>query len=283
MSVNTKIAFFSIDTVAENTDYTQDYLIRLCKNETLDCRKISRVWFVSKESIENYVKEQGNHAHLNSKDILHISEAPGGDARVFLGDMEYVDVKAAESISRYSRDYLTQMAREGAIDAKKISTAWFLNRKSLLDHKTRNLSENTKRNHKNTKYMYSAEKLEEDIPNIAKKVSKSIETHVSKSEQEHKLQIHRVYKNFARVKEVLTQKREEELPDPGIEKKRPKKTSEDTGIITVKVAKDEKKTKLPLYIKAITYVNILLTLVLLGYVALVKLGFVNPYYTAIFN
>ncbi len=283
MSVNTKIAFFSVDTVAENTDYTQDYLIRLCKNETLDCRKISRVWFVSKESIENYVKEQGNHAHFKSKDILHISEAPGGDARVFLDGMEYVDVKAAESISGYSRDYLTQLAREGALDAKKISTAWFLSRQSLLDHKTRNLSEKTKRNHKNTKYMYSAEELEEDIPNIAKKASKSIETHVSESEQEHKLQIHRVYKNFTRVKEVLTQNKEEELPDPGIEKKRPKKKSEDANVITVEVAKDEKKTSSHLYIKAITYINILLTLALLAYLALVKLGFVNPYYTAIFN
>ncbi len=56
---------------------------------------------------------------------------------VNIGGIRYVSSKRASEMSDYSQDYIGQLARSGAIDAKRLSGLWYISFESLQAHKTK--------------------------------------------------------------------------------------------------------------------------------------------------
>lgn len=52
-----------------------------------------------------------------------------------VGDETYISSKRASEITRYSRDYIGQLARRGLVEARRIGGLWYIMEKSLLAYK----------------------------------------------------------------------------------------------------------------------------------------------------
>lgn len=56
---------------------------------------------------------------------------------VSIGGIRYISSKRASEMSDYSQDYIGQLARSGAIDAKRLSGLWYISFDSLQAHKAK--------------------------------------------------------------------------------------------------------------------------------------------------
>ena len=59
---------------------------------------------------------------------------------LFFEEKKYISAKRASELSGYNSDYIGQLSRSGKIDAKRVGRVWFIEEKSILEHK-KNASE----------------------------------------------------------------------------------------------------------------------------------------------
>jgi len=123
--MSTKLPYIILDNLSDRIAYKPEYIVKLCKDGDLDCAHISHSWFVSEESLREYLSTHGKKADfdVDNKDYVYISESVGGASSIFIDNKEYIDVSVAENITGYSRDYITQLAREEAVEGRKIARA----------------------------------------------------------------------------------------------------------------------------------------------------------------
>ncbi len=50
--------YFSAQAAGKSVGYTSDYIGRLCRNGSLVCRRIGRSWYVTEESLNEFVIQQ---------------------------------------------------------------------------------------------------------------------------------------------------------------------------------------------------------------------------------
>ncbi len=204
--------FLVVSKAAELSSYHSDYLTQLCRKKQLLCRRISKVWFVDFSSLDNYLKQNAkswikpyNELSVN---FIEIIEDFSGKLSIFIDGIEYINSTQASHISSYNRDYLTQLARSGEIQAKKMGKVWFFSLPSLQKHINMNrahikeqiksigykidshaiMCRNTLNNsfkvvgkHINhAKYEYEAEQGFEELPLVADKYKKNTPVSINK-------------------------------------------------------------------------------------------------------
>jgi len=83
-----------------------------------------------------------------------------------LDGVKYISVKRAAEITKYSKDYVGQLCREGKILGSRIGRNWYIAEKSILRHRTENSTEISPvskiRQNENVRLLDSINQAEED-------------------------------------------------------------------------------------------------------------------------
>ena len=123
--------YISSRRAAEMCGYAQDYIGQLARSSRIDARRVAGLWYVRKQSImdhqsrsENYVPAPQYDSEAKNADMIHSEDGN-----------EYVSANRASKLSGYNQDYIGQLARGGQIPARQIGNRWYVELRSLRDHK----------------------------------------------------------------------------------------------------------------------------------------------------
>jgi len=115
--------------------YNQDYIGQLIRDSKLIARRVGRSWFVSLESLEKHLgKVKGIDQTKNTSAQTSENFASEEHKPLFLEGKKYISSKEASDISGYSRDYIGQLVRKNAVDAKMVGRLWYVSSQSLEKH-----------------------------------------------------------------------------------------------------------------------------------------------------
>ena len=130
----TKLPYISVKDASKQSDYTADYISQLCKEGDLQCDHSAGLWLVSVESLQEYLNEHNKDININLEDaspVFFLSEAIDGTVKFFIKNDEYVDSDTASSIAGMSKATISSWAKEGMVEAVKISRVWFVKKSDL--------------------------------------------------------------------------------------------------------------------------------------------------------
>lgn len=122
---------------AELSGYSKDYVGQLCREEKIDCRRVSGNWYVREESIKMHQESVGEDS-VSKSSAYSIKVGNVRDDTFKYDGIEYVSTSRAAEITGYAQDYVGQLARNGEIEARKVGRCWFVGRQSLTEHKKYN-------------------------------------------------------------------------------------------------------------------------------------------------
>lgn len=126
---------------SELSGYSKDYIGQLCREDKIECRRISGHWYIDEESLTAYQKPSTVENTTNTDEQSQEKKPYGikvGNVRddTFMYDgVEYIATSRAADLTGYAQDYIGQLARNGEVAARKVGRRWFIGRKSLLEHK----------------------------------------------------------------------------------------------------------------------------------------------------
>ena len=140
--------------------YSKDYIGQLCREEKIECRRMSGQWYVSEGSLREYQRQgvqpvASVHAHdtsekhddadttatpetENKRPAFGIKTGNVRDDTFTFDGVEYVATARAADLTGYTQDYVGQLARDEEIAARKVGRRWFVARKELIEHKKHN-------------------------------------------------------------------------------------------------------------------------------------------------
>lgn len=120
--------------------YAQDYIGQLARGGSIDARRVGGLWMLTLESLERYQKDaqEGKTARAErlSQDAVSARDNTQ-DSFVGLDGNNYISANRASVLSGYNQDYIGQMARMGVVPSRQIGNRWYVDRESLLRHKTK--------------------------------------------------------------------------------------------------------------------------------------------------
>ncbi len=140
------INLISSTRAAQLSGYSQDYVGQLCRNGSIDCRRVLGEWRVNLESLLAY-KKRFNPDFKPAKSIEEVSNTDAGaitavkdgHTEIFTKKgVEYVSSAKASQLTGYTQDYVGQLARSDVLQAQKVGRKWFVNKEELLAHKKHN-------------------------------------------------------------------------------------------------------------------------------------------------
>lgn len=143
--------FVPVSRASEILGYSRDYVGQLCRVGTFSCKRSGGQWFV----LEKDVSSRSSHKKITEekdskkeKDPAEKEQGPGtppalhkvkvGTVRndsIFFDGEEYVTSARAKDLTGYAQDYIGELARAGAVSARKVGKHWFIAKESLLKHK----------------------------------------------------------------------------------------------------------------------------------------------------
>lgn len=112
------------------TGYTQDYIGQLARGNTILARRIGGLWYINMDSLMNHKKESEAYVPEPPMQV----KDQGGSIVSFDG-REYISSKRAAEITRYTQDYVGQLARGGKIASRQVSGRWYVSKDDLKAHK----------------------------------------------------------------------------------------------------------------------------------------------------
>jgi len=137
----TNTTYLPVVAASQYSGYNPDYLTQMCRKKQLLCKQISKVWFISLNSLNKYLKTLDKHPVMDVKLLslpeVDIVENMNSSFELRIKDELYLDSTTASKLSSYNRDYLTQLARSGDVKSIKLGKVWFFSQKSLLKHMRR--------------------------------------------------------------------------------------------------------------------------------------------------
>ena len=196
-----KHKYLPVSAASRFSGYHADYITQLCRKKKTQCINKSKVWFISVESLLKQLsqsKKKTTSGDINSflSDMVTISPQVSGHVAFHINGRKFIDSQEAANISGYNRDYLTEMARNNEIQARKLGKVWFFDLINIESLQASQQSKPKKRgteqsatNHNNKKQTqfaqkshvtaghqlaYEAEPLSESIPSINSRPAKSI-------------------------------------------------------------------------------------------------------------
>lgn len=115
---------------AEATGYTQDYIGQLARNGSVLARRVGGLWYINMEDLERHKKD--SEAYVPEPPTTNNDRS--GSIVSFDGK-EYVSSKRASEITRYTQDYVGQLARGGKIKSRQVGGRWYVSKDDLMEHK----------------------------------------------------------------------------------------------------------------------------------------------------
>jgi len=140
----TSATYVTSSRAAQLSGYSQDYVGQLCRSGSVECKRVAGEWQVLLSGLLAYKKRfnpgyaegtsaLSQHTHqddVGTSDMEKIAEDATDDG--------YVSSATAAEKTGYSQDYIGQLARGGAVKAKKVGRRWFVDLASVLEHKKHN-------------------------------------------------------------------------------------------------------------------------------------------------
>ncbi|MFZ3020018.1 MAG: helix-turn-helix domain-containing protein [Minisyncoccia bacterium] len=115
--------------------YNQDYIGQLIRDSKLDAKRVGRSWFVSQESLEKHLgKIKGVEDFKLEKQKTSQTNSAQESKPLYLEGKKFISSKEASDISGYSRDYIGQLVRKSALEAKMVGRLWYVSKPSLEKH-----------------------------------------------------------------------------------------------------------------------------------------------------
>lgn len=124
--------YISSRRAAEITGYSQDYIGQLARSGSIQAQRISGLWYVLESSLAAYKEKAEQYVPIPPQVTREMEK----EAIVSFEGRDYISASRASEISGYNADYVTQMARDGKILARQSGNRWFIDRESLLVHKS---------------------------------------------------------------------------------------------------------------------------------------------------
>lgn len=116
---------------AEITGYSQDYVGQLARSGSIDARRVSGLWYVLESSLLSHKEKAEDFVPTPPQKMRELEN----EISVSFDGKDYISASRASEISGYSKDYVTQLAREGKVDAHQSSNRWYIDQESLIQHK----------------------------------------------------------------------------------------------------------------------------------------------------
>ncbi len=137
--------FVTSSRAAQLSQYSQDYIGQLCRNDNIECKRVSGEWQVNLRSLLAY-KHRFNPDNLGNIDLtitkddkcVYTDNDNRHQDNILVGGVEYISSRDAAKKTGYSQDYIGQLARAGVIEAKKVGRKWFVVEEDLKKHKKHN-------------------------------------------------------------------------------------------------------------------------------------------------
>ncbi len=139
----------STNRASELTSYSKDYIGQLCREEKVECRRVSGNWYVDEASLKRYQETgigitpkpaaESEPQEEVKKVATHGMKVGNVRDDTFKYDgVEYIATSRAADITGYAQDYVGQLARDGEVQARKVGRRWFVDKAALLKHKKYN-------------------------------------------------------------------------------------------------------------------------------------------------
>jgi hypothetical protein len=125
-------SYISSKRAAELSGYAQDYIGQLARKSLIDARRIGGLWYVSMESLQDYKKKAEEFKPEPPARV----DAPEPGTLVFFDGKEYLSAARAAEQTGYTQDYVGQLARSGTILSRQVGNRWYVERGSILGHKS---------------------------------------------------------------------------------------------------------------------------------------------------
>jgi len=124
--------YISSKRASDLTSYAQDYIGQLARKGYIDAHRIGGLWYVSMESLSEYKQKAADYKPEPSV------RAHGQDLESFVAfdGKDYISASRASEITTYNQDYVGQLARSGKILSRQVGNRWYVEKESLLAHKT---------------------------------------------------------------------------------------------------------------------------------------------------
>lgn len=126
--------YISSKRAAEITGYTQDYIGQLARSEQIAAQRISGLWYVVEQSLQDYKARADEFKPEPPKP----TSMPDIESSVSFDGKDYVSAQRAAKITGYHQDYVGQLARSGKILSRQVGNRWYVDREALVEHKKHN-------------------------------------------------------------------------------------------------------------------------------------------------
>jgi hypothetical protein len=127
--------YLSSKVAARESGYAQDYIGQLARAGSIDAKRSGGLWYVDLDSVKAH-KANSTESIINS---AKASTAPSrAESVVTFDGKDYVSSKRGSKITGYSQDYVTQLARSGKVQSRKIGNRWYVAKSELIENKEYN-------------------------------------------------------------------------------------------------------------------------------------------------
>jgi sarcosine oxidase gamma subunit len=124
------VAYIPSRKAAEECGYTQDYVGQLCRKGLITAKRMGGLWYIQLDSLKNYKKTADSYVPVAPR-----RDVSQGEVEIDFEGKKYVTASLAAEKIGYHPDYIGQLARSGAIPARRIGDRWFVESESLKNHK----------------------------------------------------------------------------------------------------------------------------------------------------
>lgn len=125
--------YISSRRAAEISGYKQDYIGQLARSGAIEAKRVSGLWYVLEESLMRHKEKAESYV----PSVVKPKERDDKDVSVSFDGKDYISASRASKITSYSSDYITQLARAGTVLGRQVGSRWFVDRESLLAHKSK--------------------------------------------------------------------------------------------------------------------------------------------------
>ena len=126
--------YISSKRASEMSGYAQDYIGQLARKQLIDARRIGGLWYVFLDSLTGYQKKASEYKPQPPSVRADANSAP--DTVISFDGRDYLSASRAAAITGYHQDYVGQLARSGAILSRQVGNRWYVDRESILSHKS---------------------------------------------------------------------------------------------------------------------------------------------------
>ncbi|MDP3645534.1 MAG: hypothetical protein Q8R25_00395 [bacterium] len=125
------LTYVSSKRAAQISGYSQDYIGQLCRAGLTEAERIGGLWYITLDSLYRHKQKADSYVPTAPRKGLSVE----AESLVAFDGKDYISTSRASEITGYHKDYIGQLARDGAILSKQVGNRWFVERESILSHK----------------------------------------------------------------------------------------------------------------------------------------------------